>query len=113
MSGPAKVWGVVPLARELLDGYIAGFLREPTPAEQEKARQSHAAVEAELARRLAVHARIVEHDTGLRHQVALLHAPVREGDGYVCEGCDAAGWEVEVPEWPCRTWLLLDTPKEG
>ena len=109
MTGLVKLFGCVPVSRELLD---ACFPRRLTPAEQERARQSRVAVEAEQARQLAVHARIVEHDTGLRHQVALLHAPVREGSGYVCEGCDAAGWEAEVPEWPCRTWRLLDDTTE-
>lgn len=40
-----------------------------------------------------------------------LHAPSTEryASSYrpECHGCDADGYEVEYPDWPCRTALLL------
>jgi len=43
---------------------------------------------------------------GLVTAIAQLHSPdevCRE-----CDGCDFGGYAAERPEWPCRTWELLD-----
>jgi hypothetical protein len=37
-----------------------------------------------------------------------LHAPVVNDWGDVrCHGCDAEGYETELPSWPCRTYDLI------
>lgn len=42
---------------------------------------------------------------GVVAALAALHAPDNRRD---CEGCDFGGYDAEAPEWPCRTWQLLD-----
>jgi hypothetical protein len=50
----------------------------------------------------------------LVHEIASLHGPTPVGvrtDGtvyrWVCEGCDAEGYDSEEPEWPCQTTRLI------
>jgi hypothetical protein len=44
------------------------------------------------------------------HEVLVLHRPEVETSGGcpVCRGCDSFdGPDAEPPEWPCRTWSLV------
>jgi hypothetical protein len=65
--------------------------------------------EAEQERQLAWHPDLLASASGVRRAVAELHAP-DEDPAYaypICRGCDAAGYDVEPPEWPCRTYVLV------
>lgn len=51
--------------------------------------------------------------TGLRRAILELHAPQRYESGRLhCDGCDMDGYEVEAPDFPCRTYTLAAEASE-
>jgi hypothetical protein len=107
VTGPVrKVAGWVPISAELLADRRG---RRATPEDAERwARERQAAAEL-LAARLARHARLLDVVTGPRRDLVELHGPESatwSGVGYVCHGCEIAGYEAEPPDWPCSTWVI-------
>lgn len=112
MSEPVrKIEYLISIPAELAEEYRD--LRErlfctPTPEDREQVRSRQAEREREQAEQLSAHEQRLQHATGLRRAVLELHGPsVEESYVYpVCHGCDADGYDVEPPEWPCRTYAL-------
>ncbi|MFJ1765050.1 hypothetical protein ACIOD2_32315 [Amycolatopsis sp. NPDC088138] len=92
-----KVETYVPISSALL----AMYTTTPDPADVARRRAER---EAKEAHEDARHAELLAAG-GLAQAVAELHSP---DDRRECGGCDFDGYEAERPEWPCRTWTLLD-----
>lgn len=95
-----KLGGYVTVSRELL---------YPTTPSTEDASRWRAEREAREARQDARHAELLTAG-GVVAAIAGLHSPDEHRS---CEGCDYGGYEAEAPEWPCRTWDLLDEQHGG
>lgn len=112
MSEPIRqISSWVPVSAELLQEYRGlheQLFRTPTDEEREQARLRQVEDRLDRAQQQAEHEARVQRATGLRRAVLELHAPVHEVAyrGLVCHGCDADGYEVEPPGWPCRTYEL-------
>lgn len=76
----------------------------------DEVRAWQAKAEAERYRHAARHAELLKSTSAVVRSMAELHGPVVSltYSRAVCDGCDMDGYECESPEWPCRTWLLLD-----
>lgn len=79
------------------------LLNPATPSDKDVARW-RAEDAARRTRQDARHAELLAAG-GVVAALAALHAPDNRRD---CEGCDFYGYDAEAPEWPCRTWQLLD-----
>lgn len=51
----------------------------------------------------AGHLALLAATDGALRAVVELHAPQWHTWRWCCEGCDMDGYDVEAPEWPCRT----------
>lgn len=98
-GGPIKVMaGIVPVSRELL---------YPTPAPPEEVARRTRDREEQAARLATRHAELMASPDPVVRAVAKLHDP--EGNSWPeCTGCDFDGPGGDRPQWPCRTWVLLD-----
>lgn len=78
-------------------------------AAQERAEERRAVLQKRVEDYLAALANLEALGThALIARTMALHRPAMRGRfGAVCEGCDAEGYEVELPDWPCRTAALF------
>ena len=87
---------------------IRRFLNELRPSPRKADDNHDAARQADLDERAAPVLRAAQ-DPTLR-AVLKLHRPVVEPacPWPVCRGCDSLdAMDAEPPEWPCRTWTLI------
>jgi hypothetical protein len=101
------MYGAASVSKRLLGLY------EPVPqTEEEKAATAVWAAEreAKALRQAARHLVLAASPSPLVAALADLHKPVPAylSKRLQCIGCDADGYDSEPPEWPCRTWELLD-----
>jgi hypothetical protein len=88
-----------------LDEQIARLMA-PSAAECRRAEHRVDVHRADVQR---AHEQLRQDATGLLGELLDLHAPHTDQcySTPVCEGCDAEGYDVESPRWPCRTYRLI------
>lgn len=73
----------------------------PEPTEEQKERYHQRCLKA---------AETMTEYIGLDDRIAQLHTPHGWREGWLfaqCQGCDFGGFEGEMPDWPCRTALIV------
>lgn len=90
-----KFGRIVPIPAEQLRGW------QPTDEERERFAREREARKAETA---AWRAKMDTIRSPMARKILELHSPNGREE---CEGCDVDGYEVEQPQWPCRTVHLV------
>jgi hypothetical protein len=91
-----KIAHLIPVTKEMLEDFKPALDADVSRWRIDQERR-HAREDARQAELIAA--------GGVGAALAQLHAPDERRE---CNGCDFDGWEAERPEWPCRTWVLLD-----
>lgn len=106
MSVPAEDLADAEVMRTALE-----YARDPanTAARREARAARERAAEAEYARVLTWHDKVLSRWAlgPLAKGVLKLHRPEQSGYRAVCMGCDSEGYDAELPEWPCRTYVFV------
>jgi hypothetical protein len=96
----------VPSIHEYVESIKAASGPEAQAAEARRIREERDTLAAKHAAR---HAELLASPDPVVRAVAALHDPGELFTFWLgCKGCDPAGMGAEEPQWPCRTWVLLD-----